>query len=92
MLCFAAHVDTLRMMILKNYQYAVPRRDGKILIGSTLKDAGFSEQPGAEARRILLGMAEDLLPGITRYPPAAHWSGLRPASRRTASYRSLAGY
>ncbi|MGH8119237.1 MAG: glycine oxidase ThiO [Gammaproteobacteria bacterium] len=80
MLCYLAERDFLQTMVLKYGKYAIPRRDGHILVGSTVEDAGFDMGTSAEARTALAAAAEDMLPGINQYPLTGHWSGLRPAT------------
>jgi glycine oxidase ThiO len=79
MLCFLAPGDFLRTIVLKDGCYAIPRRDGHILIGSTVEDAGFDNSVTPEVRDQLSVLAEEMLPGIRQFPLVAHWSGLRPA-------------
>lgn len=60
--------------------YAVPRRDGRVLIGATVEEAGFAKQTTAEARAELLGAAARIDARLANVEVEAHWSGLRPAS------------
>ena len=81
-LLFKADPGLLDVIVLKEPEkfYLIPRRDGHILAGSTLEDAGFDKGPTAEAREILLAKAHALLPELTEEGLAAHWAGLRPGS------------
>lgn len=63
--------------------YAVPRRDGRVLIGATVEDAGFENQTTAEARATLLDAARAIDGRLAGAEIEAHWSGLRPASDDT---------
>ncbi|WP_043112039.1 NAD(P)/FAD-dependent oxidoreductase, partial [Solimonas flava] len=58
--------------------YLIPRRDGHILIGSTVEDAGFDTTPTPEARERLLMRATKLWPPLAGLPIVGHWAGLRP--------------
>ena len=80
MLLFAAQPDTLNTMVLDGDQYLIPRRDGKILAGSTVEDAGFDKTTTAVARQQLYDFAVNLLPALKAYPVESHWAGLRPGS------------
>lgn len=60
--------------------YAVPRRDGRVLIGATVEDAGFAKQTTAEGRQSLLRAARAIDPRWADAPVEHHWCGLRPAS------------
>ncbi|MDN5753941.1 MAG: glycine oxidase ThiO [Nitrosospira sp.] len=82
MLLFKAQPDLLNMIVLQGPDnfYLVPRRDGHILAGSTLEDAGFDKRTTAQARKVLLAKASALLPALTEETLAGHWAGLRPGS------------
>lgn len=70
----------LPTMVLARSRYAIPRRDGHVLIGSTLEHAAFDKTPTAEALQSLEASAFELLPALKRYPKVGHWAGLRPGS------------
>jgi glycine oxidase len=80
MLCYQTERNFLQTMVLKEGKYAVPRRDGLVLVGSTTEDVGFDAGTSIEARNLLAAAAADMLPGINRFPVVGHWSGLRPAT------------
>lgn len=67
-------------IFVENDLYIIPRRDGHLLIGSTLEDVGFNKQTTASARKHLLMRAQAILPALQAMPIVQHWSGLRPAS------------
>lgn len=73
--------DTLKHIVLDKGRYLIPRKDGRILIGSTTENVGFdrslSEQVGAE----LLKFATDRFPALQGASIEHHWSGFRPASK-----------
>lgn len=70
----------LPAMVLARGRYAIPRRDGHILIGSTLEHAGFDKTPTEDALASLQASAFDLLPALAEAEMVAHWAGLRPGS------------
>ncbi|QPK63093.1 glycine oxidase ThiO [Methylomonas sp. LL1] len=80
MLLFDAKPDTLTHMILDGDRYLIPRRDGKILAGSTVEQAGFEKVTTHEARKNLFNFAINLLPDLKNYPVCEHWAGLRPGT------------
>ncbi len=59
--------------------YLVPRRDGQILLGSTLEQAGFDTVPTAAAEAWLLHRARRLWPSVDKHPVIRQWAGLRPS-------------
>jgi glycine oxidase len=70
----------LRRVVTRGLGYLVPRDDGRLLVGSTLEDAGFATTTTPEAIDTLLVMVWDLL-GTTDGATLEHsWAGLRPAS------------
>ena len=59
--------------------YFVPRRDGSVVIGSTVERVGFDSRPTAGGIATLLQRATALVPAATDYPILETWGGLRPA-------------
>jgi len=86
MLVYRAVPDLLRHIILDQDRYLIPRRDGHVLIGSTLEYVGFDKSTTQQARDELSACAEALLPGLSDYPIEKHWAGLRPGSRSGIPY------
>lgn len=80
MILFKCAEDFLPSMVLAKRRYAIPRRDGHILVGSTLEDVGFDKTPTEDALESLRATAIDLLPGLADAEVVKHWAGLRPAS------------
>ncbi|MEO8993907.1 MAG: FAD-dependent oxidoreductase [Rhodanobacter sp.] len=58
--------------------YLIPRKDGRLLIGSTIEQAGFDRAPTPQARELLLHCARQLWPVGGRWTVEHHWAGLRP--------------
>lgn len=80
MILYRCASDFLSSMVLAKGRYAIPRRDGHILVGSTLEHAGFDKTPSAEALASLRASAEELIPALAGQEPVKHWAGLRPGS------------
>ena len=80
MLLFDATPETLKYMILDGDHYLIPRRDGKILAGSTVETVGFEKITTQEAKDKLYNFATELLPSLKKYPVCEHWAGLRPGT------------
>lgn len=80
MILYKCADDFLPSMVLAKGRYAIPRRDGHILIGSTLEHAGFDKTPTQEALDSLMASAVDLLPALADATPVRQWAGLRPGS------------
>ena len=86
MLLFDAEPKTLSHMVLDGDQYLIPRRDGKILAGSTVEEDDFNKTTTAEARDRLTAFAVDLLPSLKDFPVVNHWAGLRPGTDHGIPY------
>ncbi|WP_394348854.1 glycine oxidase ThiO [Ectopseudomonas mendocina] len=80
MILFKCAEDFLPSMVLAKGRYAIPRRDGHILIGSTLEYSGFDKTPTDNALKSLKASAEELLPALKDAEVVGHWAGLRPGS------------
>lgn len=80
MILYKCAEDFLPSMVLAKGRYAIPRRDGHILIGSTLEDVGFDKTPTEDALESLRATAIELLPALADAQVVKHWAGLRPGS------------
>jgi glycine oxidase len=80
MLLFKLAPGVLDTIVYRNGLYLIPRRDGHVLVGSTLEDAGFDKSTDAATRRRLHAEAAELLPALAAMQPVRHWAGLRPGS------------
>ena len=82
MLLFKFPEPPVRHILLQADLYLIPRRDGHLLVGSTLEDVGFDKQITAAAREDLHQRAQKILPQLRDAPLIQQWAGLRPASPR----------
>ena len=80
MLLYRAEPGVLNNILLYQSRYVIPRKDGRILIGSTLEHVGFDKGITGNAREDLQSAALELLPALADYPVEHHWAGLRPGS------------
>jgi glycine oxidase len=60
--------------------YLIPRGDGRIVIGATVEDAGYSRQVDPAALSLLRKRAAALWPPAAQASEVESWAGLRPAS------------
>jgi glycine oxidase len=60
--------------------YIVPLRDGSVLVGATVENAGFDERPTAAGVRGLLNAATSWFPALETAVFAGTRVGLRPAT------------
>ena len=80
MILYKCAEDFLPAIVLAKGRYAIPRRDGHVLIGSTLEHAGFNKTPTSDALASLQASAVQLLPTLADAEVVGHWAGLRPGS------------
>jgi len=80
MLMFAPHAHHLRRIVLRDGRYLIPRRDGRIICGSTMEHCGFELRTTDEARTSLWQSAIAMMPGLREVPVELQWAGLRPSS------------
>jgi glycine oxidase len=80
MLCFETLPRMLTPAVFSMRGYLVPRRDGRILAGSTMEEAGYN-------KAVTLGGIEKISRGVLAMVPALAevpfreaWAGLRPAT------------
>jgi glycine oxidase len=70
----------VRRIVLDGGRYVIPRRDGRILVGSTLEHVGFDKTTTDSARSDLHAAALRLIPALADCELEHHWAGLRPGS------------
>lgn len=80
MLLFQGPPGLLPHIVLQNGIYLIPRRDGHILVGSTLEDTGFDKSTTPDALKTLRAAAIGILPQLGSHEVIRHWAGLRPGS------------
>jgi glycine oxidase len=80
MLLYQVAPGMIHAVVQDHGRYAVPRRDGHLLFGSTLVEAGYDDATTEEARVELMAAAAALVPALATAPLVTHWAGLRPGS------------
>ncbi len=80
MLALRSPTVQLKKVLRSQYGYLVPRRDGRIIAGSTLEDAGFVKQVTPQGVRQILDAALELAPALSDAKIVEEWSGLRPGT------------
>ncbi|MDX5297543.1 MAG: glycine oxidase ThiO [Gammaproteobacteria bacterium] len=80
MMIYRAEPGTVRRVVMQAGRYVIPRRDGRVLAGSTLEFSGFDKTTTSEARETLAQTAESLYPILAKCPVEQQWAGLRPGA------------
>lgn len=83
MLCFEAQPQVSRHVVYSPRGYIVPRRDGRLLAGSTTEHAGFEKRVTAAGIHSILTAALEISPRIASLPLTDSWAGLRPRAADT---------
>jgi glycine oxidase len=73
-------VAVLRHVVRSEHGYLVPRKDGKIVVGSTLEEAGFEKQVTAAGLHKILDGAIKMCPELASAEVIETWAGLRPGT------------
>ncbi|SIO07914.1 glycine oxidase [Sulfurivirga caldicuralii] len=81
-----APVGFLHHMVMEQDRYLIPRKDGLILVGSTVEQAGFDKRTDEAAREALLSFAYARYPELAMFEVAHHWAGLRPGNPDSIPY------
>lgn len=79
-LLFKFDTPPFRQILLKQDLYLIPRRDGHVLVGSTLEDVGFDKSTTIAARDNLMKRVCEIFPDWRDRQPVRHWAGFRPGS------------
>jgi len=86
MLLFKARAGLIKHILLWQGRYLIPRADGRILMGSTVEDVGFSHDVTEEAAHLLREKAIAMVPALKSAEIEKHWAGLRPGSPTGVPY------
>ncbi len=86
MLVLSAQSLPLDTLLIKDHHYLIPRRDGRVLVGSTLETSGYVKSTTEAARTELLQAAVEMIPALAGCPVERQWAGLRPGSPTGVPY------
>lgn len=82
MLMFDGAGCALPHVVLAESGYLIPRKDGRIIAGSTLEKGCADTMPTLAAKKKLETVAFTLLPALKEARQCAHWAGVRPGCIR----------
>lgn len=86
MICFPPIELPNHCMVMDGNRYIIPRKDGRIVVGSTRENTGFDASTTPQAFKELRDFAQALYPALQNIEPDAHWAGLRPSSPNSIPY------
>jgi glycine oxidase len=75
-----ARPDVIRHVVRAPEIYLVPRSDGRVLIGSTLEEAGYNKRTDADTIQRLHRAAVQVVPALSEARVLESWAGLRPGT------------
>jgi glycine oxidase len=75
-----ARHDVVRHVIRAPEVYLVPRSDGRVVIGSTLEEAGYDKRTDADTIQRMHQAAIRLVPALGEARVLEAWAGLRPGT------------
>jgi len=76
-------------VMLTERGYLIPRQDGSVLVGSTLRKGDDTTYPTVAGRYQLERLATRLWPELASCSPAFHWAGVRPGCERDIPFIGL---
>jgi glycine oxidase len=80
MLLLKGKPGTVKHITLSEERYIIPRKDGRILVGSTTEDVGFDKTVTHSVKQELHNYALSTIPELKHHEVERHWAGLRPSS------------
>ena len=81
MLCLAMHPrDLLKHVIRSPDVYLIPRSDGRLIVGTTVEEAGFNKRTDPDTIQRLHRAAVALVPKLAEARILEDWAGLRPGT------------
>jgi len=86
MLLYRTTPGTISRITLEEQRYIIPRRDGLVLFGSSMEEAGFDKSTTETMREELNRLVCERFPVMCDAPLVRHWAGLRPGSPAGVPY------
>ena len=81
MLCFNPAERLARHVIYSSRGYLVPRRDGRLLAGSTTESVGFEKRVTNDGINSIKSMAVEIAPAVESLTEVDSWAGFRPRAK-----------
>ena len=95
MLALAVPAGAIRSLVWLGHRYLVPRDDGRLLVGATVRERGFDARVTAAGLHDLLDAALAAAPALASFAVVETWAGLRPGTHDGRPYlgaTALDGY
>jgi len=86
MIMYKGDPGLVNRIILSEGHYIIPRKDGRILAGSTLEKIGYDKTISTDALAELHQAAIELIPLLDDLTVERQWAGLRPGTKKGIPY------
>ncbi len=86
MILFRTTPGTVGRITLSEDRYVIPRKDGRVLVGSSIEHSGFDKSLKTAVRQELVSEAARIIPVLAEAEVEHHWAGLRPGSPQGIPY------
>ena len=86
MIMFRGEPGLIKRMVLSSGHYIIPRKDGRVLAGSTLERTGFDKTITDDATVELKRAAVEIIPALEDMEIERQWAGLRPGTDQGIPY------
>jgi len=86
MIMYKGEPNHVKRIILSEGHYIIPRKDGRVLAGSTLEKIGFDKSTSKQALEELHQSAVELIPSLSEMKVERQWAGLRPGTEKGIPY------
>ncbi len=80
MIVFKAEPGIVSRIVLSKGRYLIPRKDGRVVVGSTVEFKDFDKTTTESVLQELVQEAHRIIPALANYPVEKQWAGLRPGS------------
>ncbi len=80
MIVFKAEPGVVSRIVLSKGRYVIPRKDGRVVMGSTLEFDDFDKTTTKDVLAELRQEAIRIIPALENYTVEKQWAGLRPGS------------
>ena len=80
MIVFKAEPGVVSRIVLSKGRYVIPRKDGRVVMGSTLEFDDFDKTTTEDVLQELKKEAIRIIPALKDYAIEKQWAGLRPGS------------
>lgn len=83
---FKTPAQWLPSMCMNKVMYLIPRQDGHVLCGSSMRHVGFDTSPDPQIKQDILSACFEMVPELAQFPIVKQWAGLRPGSPTGVPY------